>query len=209
MRLCWTSMPLFDAEIPAGHVLSGEKRRLILPRRYQHHWLSRMTSPHREVWLETDTEKIAGGGEAFARRVCCMLHQRGALANLSLRENILLPFLYAGRDDELTRANAALSRVAARLEIEDKLDEQAGERSGYMHGLIALARVLLLRPDFIVVQDALAGMLPHRQEVFRGLLCGIVDEIGAGVLYLSASTQDGSGLTFCQSLEFAGAEEGL
>jgi len=209
MSLCWRPMQLLDIAMPSGCVLSGEKRRLVIPRRYQLEWLKQMNAASGAVWLQTATEKLSGDSEAFARRVACMLHQRSALANLSLRENIMLPFLYAGRDDETARAAAALPGIAARLEIADKLEEQAGERSGYMHGLIALGRTMLMQPEFIVVQDAHAGMQPHRQETFRKLFCEVVDALGAGVLYLSASEQDGSGLDFCQSLAFAGAEENL
>ncbi len=209
MRLCWNAMRLLDIEIPAGAVLHGEKRRLVMPRRYQLDWLRRMAGATGCVWLETGEGDLAGGSEAFARRVTCMMHQRSALANLSLRENIMLPFLYAGGDAEIARVAAALPGLAQRLDIADKLDEQVGERSGYMYGLISLCRTLLLQPDFIVVQDAHAGMQPHRQEMFRRLFCEGVEAMGAGVLYLSASVQDGSGLDFCQSLEFAGAEESL
>lgn len=196
-----------DVALPAGCVGHAEKRRLVMPRRYQMEWLRRMLESTGSVWLATGDGDLAGGSEAFARRVACMLHQRGSLANLSLRENIMLPLLYAGGDAEIARAMAALPGVAGRLDIADKLDEQAGERSGYMHHLIALGRAMLMQPEFIVVQDAHAGMQPHRQEIFRRLFCEVVEELGAGVLYLSASGQDGSGLEFCQSLEFAGAGE--
>jgi len=209
MRLCWRSMQLLDIAIPSGCVHLGEKRRLVMPRRYQLEWLKQMNSQAGAVWLQSAGEELGGGSEVFAHRVACMLHQRSALANLSLRENIMLPFLYAGRDDGIARATAALPGIAEKLEIADKLDEQAGERSGYMHGLIALGRTMLMQPDFIVVQDAHAGMPPHRQDTFRRLFCEVVDALGAGVLYLSASEQDGSGLDFCQSLVFAGAEENL
>lgn len=209
MRLCWHAMQLLDIGMPAGYVQFGDKRRLVMPRRYQLEWLRRMSGGEESVWLETAEGELAGGSAAFSRRVACMMHQRSALANLSLRENIMLPFLYAGGDAGIARAEAALPGIAARLDIADRLDEQAGERSGYMHGLIALCRTMLMQPDFIVVQDAHAGMQPHRQQMFRSLFCEVVEELGVGVLYLSASVQDGSGLDFCQSLEFAGAEENL
>jgi len=190
-------------------VLHGEKRRLVMPRRYQLEWLKQMNMPGSGVWLETDEGDFPGGSEKFSERVACMLNQCSTLANLSLRENILLPFLYAGRDVEIVRATEALPEVARRLDIAEKLDEQAGERSTYMHAVIALARAMLMCPDFIVVQDAHSGIQPHRQNMFRHLFCDVVEQLGAGVLYLSASAQDGSGLNFCQSLEFASAEETL
>jgi ABC-type transporter Mla maintaining outer membrane lipid asymmetry ATPase subunit MlaF len=202
-------MPLLDVELPQGHVLRGEKRRLVMPRRYQLDWLKKMAMPGSRIWLESSEGDFPGGGEQFAQRVACMLHQCNMLANLSLRENILLPFLYAGRAEEIARATVALQEVATRLEIAEKLDEQAGERSTYMHALIGLGRAMLMRPDFMVVQDALSGIQPHRQDMFRSLFCDVVEQLGVGVLYLSASEQDGSGLDYCQSLAFASAEENL
>lgn len=209
IQLCWKAMRLLDIRIPAGCVQHGQMQRLVMPRRYQLDWVCQMTGESDCMWLDTGLQKLTGSSEAFARRVACVMQQRGALANLSLRENIMLPFLYAGREDEIRRCSEALPGIASRLDIAGKLDEQAGERSGYMHGLIALGRTMLMRPDFIVVQDVHAGMPPHRQERFRELFCEMLDDLGAGVLYLSASGQDGSGLEFCSSLDFAGAEEGL
>jgi len=200
-------MRLLDIDIPAGQVLRGEKQRLVMSRRYQFDLLKQMGAPGSDVWLETAEGDVRGGDETFTERVSCMLYQRGMLANLSLRENILLPFLYRGRNEEMARAAAELPHVAERLDVADKLEDQAGERSVYMHALVSLARVMLMRPDFIVVQDVHAGMSPHRQEIFRGLFCDVVEELGVGVLYLSTSTQESSGLEFSQSLELSGAEE--
>jgi len=206
-------MRLLDVDVPAGHVEQGEKRRVVMPRRYQLEWLRQMNAPGNCMWLEADEVKIQGSSERFFQHVSCMLHQCGTLANLSLRENILLPFLYTGRDVDgnggLARAEAELTEVAARLDISGKLDEQAGERSTYMHALIALGRAMLIRPDFLVVQDAHSGIQPHRQEKFHRFFCEAVEQLGVGVLYLSASDQDSYGLEFCQSLAFAVAEETL
>jgi len=122
---------------------------------------------------------------------------------------MLLPFLYAGRAAEIALATEALPEVAMRLDIAEKLDEQAGERSTYMHALIGLGRAMLMRPDFMIVQDAHSGIQPHRQDMFRSLFCDVVEQLGVGVLYLSSSAQEGSDLDYCQSLEFASAEERL
>ena len=208
-RLCWEAMTLRDIQIPQGHVLCGEKRRLVLPRRYQLDWLKKMGMPGSSVWLETSEGDFPGGSEQFAERVACMLHQCNTLANLSLRENMLLPFLYAGRAAEIALATEALPEVAMRLDIAEKLDEQAGERSAYMHALIGLGRAMLMRPDFMIVQDAHSGIQPHRQDMFRSLFCDVVEQLGVGVLYLSSSAQEGSDLDYCQSLEFSSAEERL
>jgi len=209
IRLCWKPLLLLDVEIPAGDLRRGEKRRLVMPRAYQFEYLRRMSSDYQDVCLQTGQEKIPAGSAHFVQHVLCMLHQRSTLANLSLRENLLLPFLYQGRGESLECASDALADVALHLGIADKLDEQAGEGSGYMHALISLGRAMLMRPDFIVVQDAYAAMQLHRQDVFRSLFCETVESLGSGILYLSTSAQEGSGLEFCQSFELIGAQESL
>lgn len=206
-RLCWNDLQLLDIDIPAGSIRRGEKQRLVMPQRYQFEWLKKMSTPGGGIRLKTKDGDIAGGSDSFVQHVACVLHQRSALANLSLRENILLPFLYNNRASETARAVGALPDIAARLEITDLLDEQAGERSSYMHGVVSLGRAMLMKPDFIVVLDAHMGMQPSRQDFFCNLFCRFVEEAGAGVLYLSASVRDASGLKFRRSLEFSAAKE--
>lgn len=206
-NFCWNDLQLLDIDIPAGCIRRGEKQRLVVPQRYQFEWLKKMSTPGGGVWLCTEGGEIACGTEPFVQHVACVLHQRSALANLSLRENILLPFLYKNRETETARAIQALPDIAARLEIADLLDEQAGERSSYMHGVISLGRAMLLQPDFIVVLDAHMGMQPSRQDFFCSLFCSFVEETGAGVLYLSTSVQNASGMEFCQSLELPSIKE--
>jgi ABC-type branched-subunit amino acid transport system ATPase component len=200
-------MQLLDIDIPAGSIERGENQRLVMPQRYQFEWLKKMSTPSGGIRLRTEEGDVTGGTAPFMEHVACVLHQRSALANLSLRENILLPFLYKNREPEMSRTIGALPDIAARLEITDLLDEQAGERSSYMHGMISLGRAMLLQPDFIVVLDTHMGMQPSRQDFFCSLFCSFVEETGAGVLYLSASVRDASGLQFCRSLEFSTAEK--
>jgi ABC-type transporter Mla maintaining outer membrane lipid asymmetry ATPase subunit MlaF len=200
-RLYWNDLQLLDIDIPAGGIRRGEKQRLVMPQRYQFEWLKKMSTPDGCIRLRTKNGDVSCGSESFVKHVACVLHQRSALANLSLRENILLPFLYKKREPETSRAMQALPDIATRLEISDLLDEQAGERFSFMHGVISLGRAMLLQPDFIVVLDAHLGMQPPKRDFFRSLFCSFVEETGAGVLYLSTSVQDASGLKFCRSLE--------
>lgn len=209
MRLCWKSMRLIDIDVPDGCVERGEMHRLVMPRRYQFAWLNSMLAAGKCVWIDSDAGELSCASDGFTRKVGCVLHQRSMLANLSLRENILLPFLYRGPESELQRAEGELPGIAERLDIKARLDEQAGERSAYMHGVVALARAWLLRPDFIVAQDPHSGMQPHREALFRRHFCELIEALQAGVLYLTASQQDVSGLDFCRSMQLAGAEESV
>ncbi|MDX8391577.1 MAG: hypothetical protein R8K53_03290 [Mariprofundaceae bacterium] len=208
IRLCWKKMRIVDADVLAGDVARGEILRLVMPRRHQLAWLQMMLEdmPERpqqdsHVWLETPETTVGSGSEMFFRRVVCLLHQQGVLANLSLRENLLLPFLYRGAGEEIQRADDLLPEMADWLGIGNKLDEQAGERSGYMHALISLGRAMLMKPDILIVQDIHVGMQMHQLQRLRILFGEALARLGSGVLYLSSSAHDGMEIDFCRSLE--------
>jgi len=152
------------------------------------------------LWLEADSASFQAGSEGFRRHVGSILHQRGVIANLSLKENLLLPFLYEGDAGAIRRAEEGLAEVAAFLGLASGLHEQAGERSAYTHGLVSLGRCLLQRPDIVVAQDVHCGMPPHRLQRFQSLFAQAMDELQAGLLYVSTSEHDGTGLAFDVSL---------
>jgi len=211
-RLGWNAMHLLDVDIPAGSVRRGEMCRMVMPRSYQYAWLQAMHGEDVDysassVFFETAQATVHASDEMFSWRVACLLHQRGVLANLSLRENILLPFLYRASRKDMARAQTALPELADWLEISGMLDEQAGERSSYVHALISLGRIMLMQPDIIVVQDVHAGMQAHRLGRFRLLFGEALQRLGVGVLYLSCTAQDVMGLDFSHSFELAGAED--
>jgi len=208
IRMCWRDLQLLENTLPTGCVSRGERKRMIMPRRYQYAWLHYLFQErmlHGEegwrLWLETDTVSSQAGSNMFLARVASLLHHRGTIANLSLRENLLLPFLYRGDEDVLVQAEQDLTEVAVFLGLVDNLDEQAGERSAYTHGIISLGRCMLQKPDIIVAQDVHCGMPPHRLQQFRGLFLEAMESLQAGLLYLSTSEHDGSGIMFEDSLE--------
>jgi len=208
IRMCWRDMQLLAYELPTGCVSMGERKRLIMPRGCQYAWLHCLF-PERmlhgkegwQLWLETDDASFQAGSRMFLERVAVMLHHRGIIANLSLRENLLLPFLYHGGEDALKQAEQHLPEIAVFLGLSGTLDEQAGERSAYTHGIISLGRCMLQKPDVVVAQDVHCGMPPHRLQRFRELFLEAMASLQAGMLYLSTSEYDGSGIMFEDSLE--------
>jgi ABC-type lipoprotein export system ATPase subunit len=129
-----------------------------------------------------------------------MIRQRGILANLSLRENLLLPFLYHGGAERIASAEHEVDDVAERLGLAGMLQEQAGERSGYTHALVSLGRCMLLHPAIIVAQEIHVGMSPEHLERFRELAIAALAELGAGLLYLTSTEHEGSGVHFDRTL---------
>ena len=195
-QLGWESASLAGFELPAGRIRPGETLHLQLPWRYQllllHDWLAARPADdaHSPAWLEMETERIACGSRPFNDRVCVLLANWGMLANLSIRENLLLSFLYHGDPASIAAAEAQLPQVAEQLDLLWCLDEQAGERPPHVHALIGLGRVLLLRPQFVIMQEILAALPPERLFEFEKLVRRVLSGCNAGLLYLSELAQD-------------------
>lgn len=205
--LWWQSLRLLDLQLPGGSVAVGEHVRLIMDAPYQHAMMDQII--HRSqaggadawrVWLEAEDGRFPVDAPEFHARIGTMIRHRGLLANLSLRENLLLPFLYHGDSERLAGAEQEVDGVAEGLGLAGMLHEQAGERSGYTHALVSLGRCMLLHPDIIVAQEIHVGMSPEHLERFRELAIAALDELGSGLLYLTSSEHEGSGVHFDRTL---------
>jgi len=206
-RLRWDDIRLFGDLLKADAVSPGENVRIVMNNRFQYAFLSLMFPDMGEpgslatsIWLESDGERYPAGTPEFCLRVGSMIRHRGLMANLSLRENLLLPFLYCGDDACLQKAKDEVDNVALFLGLEG-LDTQAGERSNYTHALMSLGHCLLLKPDVIVAQEVHAGMSPERLQRFAVKAKEALEILGSGVLYLTDSEHEGSGLEFVRTHE--------
>lgn len=207
--ICWRDMALSGNILQAGCVATGEHVRLIMPETPQLMWLQHLIPGHVEatdmeawhIWLETDTASVQAGSPVFLEQIGIILRQRGAMANLSLRENLLLPFLYSTEPQTLLQAEKSLPEVAAFLDITNDLDRQAGECSPCTHRLISLGRCLLQRPAVIVAQDIHTGIAFEHLPRFRSLFVEALRKLQCGLLYLSASEQEDWDIDFDHSLQ--------
>lgn len=205
--LSWHNLQLGHSIIPASHVDFGEYVRLVIDFQYQYAFMQHLfavtdsTDEHaREIWLETESASYHAGTDEFISRLGSMIRHHGLLSNLSLRENLLLPFLYRGDQGLLEQARDELEDVANWLGLSSILDQQAGERTTYIHALVSLGRCLLIKPSIIVAQEVHIGMSPDHLDHFRSLSMAALEKLGAGLLYLTASPNEGSGLDFSRTL---------
>jgi len=205
--LQWEDLKLFGDLLPADRVARGESVRIVMNNRFQYAFLSLMFPDMGEqgslassIWLKSGDVRYRAGSPEFCLRVGSMIRHRGLMANLSLRENLLLPFLYCGDEGCLQKAKARVDEVAEFVGLE-RLEQQAGERSGYTHALLSLGHCLLQQPDVIVAQEVHVGMSPDRAQIFREKAKAALELLGSGVLYLSASAHEGSGLKFARTHE--------
>jgi hypothetical protein len=205
--LQWEDLKLFGDLLPADRVMRGESVRIIMNNRFQYAFLSLMFpdmggqgSLASSIWLQRGDLRLPAGSPEFCLRVGSMIRHRGLMANLSLRENLLLPFLYCGDEGCLQKARKRVDEVAEFVGLE-RLEQQAGERSSFTHALLSLGHCLLQRPDVIVAQEVHVGMSPDRLQLFREKAKAALELLGSGVLYLSASEHEGSGLKFARTHE--------
>jgi len=205
-------MTLFGKRLKADCVSPGDNVRIIMDTRYQYAFLGLMfpdpgaqTKPSSSIWLESGEDRYPAGSPEFCQRVGSMIRQRGMMANLSIRENLLLPFLYGADEEALADARDRVDEVAAFLGLEG-LDMQAGQRSSFTHALVSLGHCLLKRPDIIVAQEVHLGMSPERLAHFAEKAMQSVERLKAGVLYLSSSRHEGSRFVFARSHEMHGEE---
>lgn len=206
--LYWRDIEICGQALPDGHVCRGEHIRFIMNTNMQQEFLNyffpQFLLPEEDegnVWLEHQGLRLRAGSPEFCARIGGMIRRRGLLANLSIRENLLLPFLYAEDASQLKKADSEVDAIADFLGLMPLLYQQAGERSAYTHALISLGHCLLKKPDVIVGQEVHIGMPPDRLEFFRDKAAEAMEMLGAGVLYLSSSAHEGSGLNFKQTHE--------
>lgn len=188
-------------------MLRGERVELYMPRRLQEVWLQEVYGRCGEkddggsaIWLETDTASYPAGSPPFFAGVDCLLGGCGIMANLSLRENLLLPFLYGGDRKALIAAEQRVEQVAEELQIASLLDAKAEERGSLVHVLVGLGRCLLHAPSVIIAQEVHAGVPPERMRWFQGLWAAMMSRLGAGLLYLCSGDHPDWGLAFDRSL---------
>jgi len=216
--LNWRELEMGFASIPAGSVARGEYVRLVMDSQYQMDFIFHVfpnTEGHEQedaswqMWLETETASFPVGTPEFSCRVGSMIRHRGLLANLSLRENLLLPFLYRMDHRALVQATEEVETVAEWLGMASALDERAGERSSYTHALVSLGRCMLAKPAIIIAQEVHIGMSPERLMHFRELAGQALEQLGSGLVYLTATEHEGSGLVFSRTLTIDSEREML
>ncbi len=208
--LYWHDLMLCEKTLTADHVMRGERVRLVMHEKLQKMLLATFflcplsqSCVSQDVWLKRKQHKVMAGSPEFYAQVGCMIRQRGLLANLSLKENLLLPFLYSDQRGVLEQAEKDLKQVAHFLEIEGILNEKAGERPPYMHGLMGLGHCLLKKPNIVVTQELHLGMQSEYAARFRRKVLKALKILNPGVLYLTSSKSDIFGLPFHRSYHIA------
>jgi len=204
--LHWRELHLSTGAIEACRIGRGDHVRLVIEGNCQIRFMDHLfvstddDDDEWPMWLESGAGRYRAGTPEFVGRIGTMIRHRGLMANLSMRENLLLPFLYRTDRDRLEEAFEEVDEVADFVGLTSMLHEQAGERSAYTHALVSLGRCMLAKPDIIVAQEVHIGMSPERLAHFRELGVQALRRLGSGLVYVTSSMHEGSGIPFSRTL---------
>jgi len=203
MRLQWQPLQLAGFRLEAAAMQTGEHMRITMNPGCQRALQQQLFAAEKAdpaIWLQQGDSRFAAGSEPFFTRIGSILLHRGLIANLTLRENLLLPLLYRGDADLLADGSARVEEIARQIDLQCDLDEKAGERSSFIHAIISLGRCLLQQPEFIIAQGVYVGMPPDHLHSFRRISTRTLAGLHSGLLYLASSEQEDPGIEFNRTM---------
>lgn len=132
-----------------------------------------------------------GIANSLWRKHVLLFMQQTSLLDLSVRDNILLPFSYEVRKNESMPTEKDMRKILDRLLLEDvSLDDNALELSGGQQARIAFIRNYLTKPNILLLDEVDASL----DEVSAEALWSLVDDAcdaGASVLRIRHKDSDG------------------
>jgi ABC-type branched-subunit amino acid transport system ATPase component/sugar phosphate permease len=129
------------------------------------------------TWLEAEQVLSLGCGLLIGGRM--------TFPSLTVRENLRIAAFSYGANR--ARAHRAIDEaLAAFPALEARLEQPAGTLSGGEQQMLALARVLLTRPRFLMIDELTLGLAPKTVEDLIGIIRRVNDE-GTTVLLVEQS----------------------
>ncbi len=194
-HLYWSDTKLDEHSfIPSINLLCGEYVHVTCADYHQctllTSWFSKQNEKSLHVVKQGQQLRCIGGS------VAVVLNGRALLANISIQENIMLPFLYHHDLQTLHDAQAQLKTVAETFGLDKILHEKAGLRSPLIHGLVSLSRAVLQQANFIILQQPFSSMDKQETATFAKLVKDVVKRLGVGMVYLAASAEDQADFEF-------------
>ena len=200
-HLGWQEQVLEEGCImPAYQLEKGNRVHIACPEQCQMQLLKHWFEPHSSFGVAKQGSKKPVKG--FGHEVGVVLNRRALIANLTIGENIMLPFLYHYQEPKtLLPIQQKLLMVAENYGISDILAERAGLRSPLVNSLVALCRSVLQEADFLIFQQPHLSMDEHDAARFFTLAKQAVNSLDAGMIYLSTSTAVPDGFSFIERLD--------
>jgi len=116
--------------------------------------------------------------ELRSQRIGFIFQNYNLIPNMTVRENILLPFLYSSNEEYLN------NEIIDKLQINDLMDKKAYALSGGEKQRVAIARTMVLKPS-IVIADEPTGNLDEENKKIVLDMFSYINCQGCAVLVIS------------------------
>lgn len=138
-----------------------------------------------------DSGRVSIGGDEVtalppaARDVAFVFQQYSLYPHYTVFENLAFPLRSPMHRQPEAEIRRRVTRVAAMLRIEDKLDNRATALSGGQMQRVAIGRALVRRPNGYLMDEPLSSLDAKLREDLRVELKRIQQELGATILYVT------------------------
>lgn len=124
--------------------------------------------------------------EIAKRGVARVLQTPRSFASMSVRENVAIGSLFGGRDRSET-TSAGRNRTEFFLDLMGLLDKKDLPVEGLTlqeKRMLELARALAMRPELLLLDEAMSGLNPSEMERAMALIRRIRDELGVSIIWV-------------------------
>ncbi|OFW00916.1 MAG: hypothetical protein A3G20_07955 [Acidobacteria bacterium RIFCSPLOWO2_12_FULL_59_11] len=124
--------------------------------------------------------------EIAKRGVARVLQTPRSFASMSVRENVAIGSLFGGRDRSET-TSAGRDRTEFFLDLMGLLDKKDSPVEGLTlqeKRMLEFARALAMRPELLLLDEAMSGLNPSEMERAMGLIRRIRDELGVSIIWV-------------------------
>jgi len=124
--------------------------------------------------------------EIAKRGVARVLQTPRSFASMSVRENVAIGSLFGGRDRSET-TSAGRDRTEFFLDLMGLLDKKDLPVEGLTlqeKRMLELARALAMRPELLLLDEAMSGLNPSEMERAMDLIRRIRDELGVSIIWV-------------------------
>ena len=123
---------------------------------------------------------------AYKRNFGYLPQENTLFPNMTVKENIL----YGLKTQKLPFRESVFNNIIDRLRIRHKLDSMPGTLSGGQMQRAALARVLVIRPNLLLLDEPFSALDTPVRECLRELVCDIADELNIPLLFVTHEVED-------------------
>ena len=114
----------------------------------------------------------------------------GAKFSVVFQEDRLVPTLTALQNVELVSSKSEANERLKEVQLDDSKDKYPFELSGGMKRRVAIAGIIAMRPDVLVLDEPAAGLDPRGRREILGSLRDYADRMNASVILVSHSMED-------------------